>query len=254
MHFLETASPSATSRPDWFYTWFDSPYYHLLYRNHSAQEAEAFTDALLNHLELPAQARLLDLACGKGRFSRFLAQRGFDVTGIDLAAHSIEQAKVYEKENLSFFVHDMRRPFRTNYFDGIFNFFTSFGYFERARDDYNTLRAVASGLKKGGIFVLDFFNAPYIQEHLQSYEERTIEGVHFFIRRRIEAGRVIKHIVVEDQSKQYFFEERVKFFTPASIAQLGQQVGLQLHSAYGDYSLGPYDAANSPRMILMMEK
>ena len=69
----------------WFKDWFNSPYYHLLYANRDEREASDFIDALLEYLKSPPGSRMLDVACGRGRHSRYLESRGFDVTGLDLS-------------------------------------------------------------------------------------------------------------------------------------------------------------------------
>ena len=51
----------------WFVKWFNSPYYHILYQNRSLTEAEDFIQKITNYLQLPQKAKVLDLACGKGR-------------------------------------------------------------------------------------------------------------------------------------------------------------------------------------------
>jgi len=38
---------SSQHHPDWFETWFDSDYYHILYKNRSCDEAECFIDKLV---------------------------------------------------------------------------------------------------------------------------------------------------------------------------------------------------------------
>ena len=81
----------------WFKHWFDSSFYHQLYANRDEKEAAAFIDELINELEPAADSRMLDLGCGSGRHSKYLASKGFDVTGIDLAASSVRQAKTREK-------------------------------------------------------------------------------------------------------------------------------------------------------------
>lgn len=45
-------------------------------------------------LDVPRGARLLDLACGAGQLTLPAASRGIDVTGLDLAANLVEQARV----------------------------------------------------------------------------------------------------------------------------------------------------------------
>ena len=92
----------------WFESWFDSPYYHLLYQNRDSGEAKHFIDNLTNYLHLPKQSKLLDLACGKGRHSIYFSQKKFITTGIDLSEQSIHYALQFENDSLSFFIHDMR--------------------------------------------------------------------------------------------------------------------------------------------------
>ncbi len=75
----------------WFKDWFNSPYYHQLYFNRDEKEAAAFIDKLINYLQPAPNASMLDVACGKGRHSIHLAEKGFDVTGIDLSEDSIKK-------------------------------------------------------------------------------------------------------------------------------------------------------------------
>ena len=77
----------------WFATWFDSPHYHKLYGYRDDSEAARFVDALIDRLRPGPDAHLLDLGCGAGRHAKHLASKGFQVTGVDLAARSIAEAR-----------------------------------------------------------------------------------------------------------------------------------------------------------------
>ena len=57
------------SSKEWFAEWFDTTYYHTLYKNRNDEEAEQFISKLLSFLNLKENASVLDLACGKGRHS-----------------------------------------------------------------------------------------------------------------------------------------------------------------------------------------
>src|ERR1700733_13474105 len=81
-----------TIAPDWFREWFDSPYYYKLYFERDDKEAAAFIGRLLDHLRPEPGSLMLDVACGRGRHARILAEKGFDTTGIDLASGSIDWA------------------------------------------------------------------------------------------------------------------------------------------------------------------
>ena len=60
----------------------------------------------------------------------------------------------------------MRRSFHSNYFEYVFNFFTSFGYFDRFSDNLTTLKNIAKSLKPNGILVLDYFNATHVKQQI----------------------------------------------------------------------------------------
>ena len=70
---------------EWFSSWFDSPYYHLLYASRDEQEAKHFIEALQAHLKIAAGAFVLDAACGKGRHAKMLQRHGMHVEGFDLS-------------------------------------------------------------------------------------------------------------------------------------------------------------------------
>ena len=76
----------------WFTSWFDTPYYHTLYKDRNHSEAQVFMDNLTNYLNVPEHGEILDLACGKGRHSIYLNSLGYNVTGVDLSENSIEYA------------------------------------------------------------------------------------------------------------------------------------------------------------------
>ena len=69
----------------WFTHWFDSPYYHTLYKNRDEEEAEFFIDNLIAKLQLKKGNKLIDIACGKGRHATYFNKKGMDVVGIDLS-------------------------------------------------------------------------------------------------------------------------------------------------------------------------
>ena len=131
-------------------------------------------------------------------FKMQLAAKGFDVTGIDLSTDSIIEARKHETDNLHFFVHDMRLPFWINYFDYAFNFFTSFGYFKTRREHENSIRTIAQSLKPNGIFVIDYLNVHYAEDHLVHKSEIEIDGVNFYITKWFDETHFYKKIIVED--------------------------------------------------------
>jgi 2-polyprenyl-3-methyl-5-hydroxy-6-metoxy-1,4-benzoquinol methylase len=250
-----TLEPEAIkSISNWYKVWFDSPYYHLLYQNRDEQEAEAFISNLLNCLNPKSGSAIMDLACGAGRHSMFLASKGFDVTGVDLSIKSIRKAKVAEAENLHFYQHDIRNYFRINYYNYIFNFFTSFGYFEHESDNIKTLRAANWGLKDGGILVIDFFNIHTVLQKLIPQETKQIDGVTFNIQRSVFNDRIVKEIEITDGNKVGTFTEAVQALALEDFQGYFSKTGFVLEQTFGDYQLNPYQPEISDRLILVARK
>jgi SAM-dependent methyltransferase len=239
---------------EWFATWFDSPYYHTLYQKRDETEAQRALDSLLRALQLPTSARILDLACGRGRHARYLAERGFDVTGLDISQKSIAFARQFEHERLAFYQHDMRRAFRSNYYDAVMNMFTSFGYFDTDNEHLQVLKNVANGLRPGGKLLLDYFNSAWVREHLVPSNVQTIEGIEFRLRRYIDHGRVFKEVSFEVAGRQFQFLESVKLFQLLDFQALFGAAGLSVTEKFGDYDLSDFDAATSKRLILIAQK
>lgn len=239
---------------DWFQTWFDATYYHILYQNRDEAEARHFIDNLIANMAIQADKRVLDLACGKGRHAIYLADRGMDVVGLDLSPKSIEFASKYEKEHLSFYTHDMREPFRINYFDFILNLFTSFGYFQSIQAHLKVLESVASGLKSEGLFILDFFNVHRVLSNMVPEESLIKEDIIFNIKRFEENNIIIKQIEVLDQSKRHVFEERVHGFDLNAMESMFANTDMEIVSVFGNYNLEEYNESSSERMIIKARK
>lgn len=237
---------------NWFAKWFDTKYYHILYKDRDYQEAGMFIDNITSYLNLPEKAKVLDLACGKGRHSIYLNKLGFDVVGADLSENSINEAKKHENESLHFVVHDMREPFEQK-FDAVFNLFTSFGYFDNDEDNLTTLKAIKESLNEYGFAVLDFMNVEKVIPNLVTSEVKTVEGIDFHIKRRFENGYIYKDISFEDNSEKYNFTERVKAFRLEDFEQMMDQSDIYLLDVFGDYKLGKFIKDTSDRLIMIFK-
>lgn len=243
------------SQSEWFANWFNSPYYHQLYQHRDQAEADTFINNLLNYLQPKPGSSMIDIACGEGRHSYSLAQRGFEVVGIDLATASIQKARQYQLPSLSFYVQDMRLPFYINYFDYAFNFFTSFGYFDSPRDHQAAAHQFANCLKPGGTLVIDYLNEVKSRKELVPQESVLREDRMFDLLRYVQDGYFIKEICFKDaELRDRCYHERVAAFGLADFKKIFGAAGLTLKETFGDYQLRPFDPEQSPRLILIFEK
>ena len=234
----------------WFQSWFNTSYYHLLYRNRDYKEAEVFIKNIVKYLNLDKDDSILDLACGKGRHSIFLNSLGFNVTGLDLSKNSIKEAKTRESSSLHFDVHDMRNLYNTQ-FEVVLNLFTSFGYFEKDIDNFKVIQTIKSSLKQNGIGVIDFMNSPQVIENLIAQNSHKIDGVTFKLKRSYSDGFITKDIDVSDSDKTYQFQEKVRAYSFQDFEVMLSNAGLHLLECFGNYNLEPLNIKTSKRLILI---
>lgn len=234
----------------WYSSWFDTPFYHILYKDRNDSEAQSFMETLTSYLNITDDGTILDLACGKGRHSIYLNSIGYDVTGLDLSSQSISFAKQFENETLHFDVHDMSKPYSKK-FNVVLNLFTSFGYFENEEDNLNTIKAIKANLKPNGIGVIDFMNASFVKENLKPDETKTVDGIDFKLSRSYENGYIVKNISFEASGKSYNYYEKVKAITLDDFKTLFTNANVELIDVFGDYKLNKFNIKTSERLIMI---
>lgn len=237
----------------WFESWFDTPYYHLLYQNRNEQEARDFLDKLFGYVALKKGDQVLDLACGKGRHAVYMAEKGLDVTGFDLSPANISEANKSAHEHLHFFIRDMREDLGKEEFDAVFNLFTGFGYFESDEENFSVFKRIHEALKPGGLFIFDYLNAECTTLLTEQETRQTIEGIKFITRKTISNKKVIKEIDVTDGVKKFHFQEEVTLYKKEEIEDALTTLGFQKIGCFGDYSLDAYHP-QSPRLVILCEK
>lgn len=239
---------------EWFEDWFSSPYYDLLYAHRDEKEAAAFLDSLLLLLAPRPGDRFWDLACGKGRHSVYLANKGYKVTGTDLSEPFIRFARQTQLPNLIFHRQDMRDDPPGQDFDFVLNLFTAFGYFSTREDDLTVLRQVHRGLKKSGVFVLDYLNVSHALATLIPEETVLRNTLEVRIRRQVANNRITKDIAILDSGHWHYFQESVQCLQQADFMEMFRETGFSVVRCLGDYSGNDFNLTTSPRMIWILQK
>ena len=118
---------------------------------------------LIDLLELPDGARVLDVGCGPGRHALALARRGLQVTGVDISPRFLELARDRANElglagRIALFDCDARTmPFESEFDAVIAVCEGAFGLM--GKDDALVLRRMMEAAKPGGRVVLTAINA-----------------------------------------------------------------------------------------------
>lgn len=237
----------------WFETWFDSKYYHILYKHRDEQEAIKFLDNITQYLNI-TKGKILDVGCGKGRHAKYFNELGFNVVGIDLSLNSIAKAKLNETQDLKFYKFDMRNVFKENSFNVVTNLFTSFGYFDNSLDEQKTINAMVKNLKKDGILIIDFMNVKKIINNLVSKESKKINSVEFDITRELKDNYILKNISINDKDLSLRFQEKVHALTLIDFSEMLRKASMSIVDIFGNYNLDAFNASQSERLILIARK
>jgi SAM-dependent methyltransferase len=261
----------------WYKEWFGEEYLGL-YSHRDEQEAEAHIDFVERQLGEPPPRAVLDLACGAGRHTAALRKRGYRALGIDLSLTMLAHAWQLPRA-----AGDMRcLPFAAGSFDWVLNFFTSFGYFEKERENFQVLEEIVRVLVPGGRFLIDIMNSANTLRHLQAREVQRLDG------RQLEAhapgrkdkrakaakpgGRAANPQTVEierwyDPATKRInkrirvlaaggggtprtFLESVRAYQPEEVTIGLHWAGLEVTGLYGNFQGDPY-GSDSERLILV---
>lgn len=206
---------------------------------------------------MPSNVRILDLACGHGRHALELARRGYRITGLDLSAFFLAEARRRTGAGdmaVTWVLGDMRALPFGNGFGGVLSLFTSFGYLETEADDGRVISEVARVLRPDGRFILDVANRDWIERHFMERERREMDdGGSVLIERVFDRvkGRMLERRVrlLRGRAPQ---ETKVslRHYHVGELERMFQQAGLTVEAAYGDHDCTPF-SSEARRAILI---
>jgi SAM-dependent methyltransferase len=235
----------------WYKESFGADYLDL-YSHRDEGEAAAHV-ALLERLFAGREPRaILDLACGAGRHTLALRNRGHRTLGVDLSLTLLAESPLLPRV-----AGDMRRlPFSDGAFEWVLNFFTSFGYFETERENFRVLEEVVRVLAPGGAFLIDLMNLDWTLANLKEYERRDEGGRRVEIHRSWDAAnrRFNKRIRLAAPGEQpRTFLESVRAYTRDEVEIGLRWAGLEVTHTFGSFAGEPY-GPDRERLILVAHK
>lgn len=249
-------APEDTSiADDWYHKSFGA-LYPVIYAHRTVEAAEPEVVFAAQQLDLRKTDRVLDLCCGNGRHMVHLIQLAGHVVGLDYSPDLLALAREAVGSGARLVRADMREAPFDAAFDVVVNFFTSFGYFPSNDENLGAVREVARVLKRGGRFLVDYLNPPFVEkmlvpESLREYKEYTISEKRWIDRKR---RRVNKSIMVSKNGKPVAqYAESVRLYTQAELLELMARGGLEAACVFGDYG-GAAFGEEQPRMIVVGHK
>jgi SAM-dependent methyltransferase len=246
--------PAGGAGVAWYKEWFGADYLDL-YAHHNQEEAERHVTFVAEHLaDSPPPRAVLDLACGAGRHTAALRRHGYRTLGVDLSFTLLAVPP-----RVPCVAGDMSRlPFADDSFDWILNFFTSFGYFARERENFQVLEEIVRLLTPGGRFLIDFLNRERVLANLEAHEIQEIKGRRVEIERWYdeETRRINKRMHLagpadgSGDSTTDTYLESVRAYSRDEVTIGLRWAGLKVDALFGNFSGEPFDR-DSERLIIV---
>jgi SAM-dependent methyltransferase len=212
---------------------------------------------LVRQLPLPQYQRVLDLCCGYGRHALLLAERGYQVIGLDRDTAAIAEAERRASQagrTITYLVGDMRQTRDVpGTFDAVINMWQSFCYFDEATNA-DLLRQIHHKLRPGGRFIIDMYNRAYYESR-QGTQRRQINGITIETNTYLQGNRLHSVLQYRDSSggrgKDHF---DFQLFTPDGFSALAASCGFEtlLACTWADEHTPP--SADVARMQCVLEK
>ena len=141
--------------------------YDILYKDKDYLEESRLIDRLLQTYGNGRVRSVLDLGCGTGSHALPLAQRGYEVVGVDRSARMLESAREKAASGqingkVNFYQEDIRSFQMERFFDASLMMFAVLGYQLKNRDVLAALRGARKHLRSGGLFVFDVWYGPAV--------------------------------------------------------------------------------------------
>lgn len=246
---------------EWYEEFYTNKYINVV--GFASVEQTQFETGFIRSVLNPAPgSKILDLCCGYGRHVHLLGKStGCEVTGLDLSDDYLEIAnKNISSPNVRFVKGDMRDiPFR-NYFDVVYNMFTSFGFFDSDEENEKVIKQVNKSLKEQGLFLLDYENKFYFifndvfkketcWEKIDDNHYILFENTYDVIKEReIFSVRFIENGVVKKGSGY-----NIRLYNFPEISSMLERNGFKILDVWGDYHRNKY-SARSKRLIILSRK
>jgi len=148
--------------------------YDSLYADKDYPAECALIERLLRDNSSSATRSILDLGCGTGRHATILAERGYDVLGVDRSPHMIERGRG-AGARLGFSVGDIRTFRSPRRFDAALMMFAVLGYQLEDEDVVAALRTARVHLTNAGLLLFDCWHGPAVLHQQPSDRVKTVK-------------------------------------------------------------------------------
>lgn len=135
--------------------------YDELYRDKDYAAECDLLERVFQHADAGPVKRVLDLGCGTGGHASVLAERGYDVVGVDRSAEMLDRAR-QRGSGARYVQSDITAIHLDETFDAALIMFAVLGYLTRNSDVQAALSGARRHLRSGGVLFFDVWYGPAV--------------------------------------------------------------------------------------------
>ncbi len=205
---------------------------------------------------------LLDLGCGTGKLTRLLAEKGYDMIGVDYSFEMLDIAREQSDESILYLLQDMREFELYGTVRGIYSACDCLNYILEEEELKEVFALVNNYLDPGGIFVFDI-NTPYKYQELladNTIAETRDEGSfiwenYYDEEEQINEYDLTLYIKEEDGRFQRFEETHYqRCYELETIQKLLEEAGLEFVAMYDAYTKESVSEESEKVLVIAREK
>jgi ubiquinone/menaquinone biosynthesis C-methylase UbiE len=225
--------------------------YDLFYSEKPYEQEAAFLHEQFRRHGVQPGGRILELACGTGQHAIRLAGLGYAVTATDYSVAMVACARKKvgaQTPPIRFEQRDMRElPVPTTPYDAAICLFDSLGYVQTDKAIAATLNGVNRSLRPGGVFILEFWHAPAMENGFDPVRVRRFQSGNDTILRisetELDTERSLAHVTynvyeLRNNSTYSHINERHsnRYFTVPEMDAWARQHGFTPLAAYPGFT------------------
>lgn len=217
-------------------------YYDIIYQDKDYKAECDFLESIFSKYFSKSVRSILDLGCGTGGHVLTLAERGYEVAGVDSSRKMLEIGRRKAKKgklNIKFIEGDIRNIELDQKFDAVISMFAVISYQITNEDLISTFKTAWKHLKKNGLFIFDVWFGPAVLIQKPSDRFKIIEkGNEKIIRFATPVLDILNHTVdvkykIIRLSKDKVVDEvdevhRVRFLFPQEIKLICDMIGFEI--------------------------
>jgi len=242
---------------DWHRDFFDGLWLQVQRQSFSASENTEIVDSIVDILQLPAAARVLDVPCGDGRTALELATRNFELTGVESSTAMLQRAREEADRrqlSISWIQQDMWSLNAGTGFAAAICPWTSLGYGTRKQDQV-FFDAVAGSLDDSGLFL---FETHVYETLLHGFEENLARraGDVLVVEERdfdTEQGRLYTDWTFLRGSEQETRKSAMQLYTVRELDSMLGRAGMTTIASWGSWDLDAFEVG-APILVQLARK